>query len=332
MSKITLQNNRIKVVVNTALGAETTHISGTDGHNLLYYGDWRSPVPVSESQSYGNGVLDWLSEYRGGWQELFPNAGGAGDVLGTPLPFHGEISRTRWRYEWLQEGREVVLSAAARLPLMIERRMRIDHQHPILFIDETIQSEVDFPVPYIWGHHPAWGPPLTEAGSQIDLPAVNLSVDGGLDGPAVDLQPGSSHQWGEVRDRHGQPVDLSVIPHAPVQRLCYMHDLQGGWYAVRNPKRGLGLGLSWDVSVFPHLWFWQEIGGGQGMPWYGRAAITALEPATQYPSHGLAAAIEAGQARYLKPGERVSTSLVCVLFTATETAVKEVTPTGQVIY
>jgi hypothetical protein len=332
MSKITLQNGQITVVVDAALGAEITHISGADGNNLLYYGDWRSPVPVSQSQSYGNQVLDWLSEYRGGWQELFPNAGGAGAVLGTPLPFHGEVSRTRWQVEWVEAGRDVVLSAAARLPLVLERRMRIDPERPLLFIEETIRSEADFPVPYIWGHHPAWGPPLTETGARIDLPAANVTVDSTLDGPAVDLQPGSAHRWGAVTNRHNQPVDLSVIPPAPLQRLCYLHDLQAGWYAVRNPARGVGLGLAWDLATFPNLWLWQEIGGGQGMPWYGRAAITALEPAAQYPSHGLAAAIEAGQARQLQPGATATTTLVCALFAATDVPVTGVTLDGQIIY
>jgi hypothetical protein len=148
----------------------------------------------------------------------------------------------------------------------------------------------------------------------------------------VDLMPGSTHQWGSVADRHGNPVDLSVIPAGPVQRLCYVEALEAGWYAVRNPKRGLGVALAWDLATFPNLWFWQEIGGGKGMPWYGRGKITALEPASQTPSYGLAAAIEAGTARYLGPQQEVRTQLTCVLFEADDRPVKQVNLAGQISY
>jgi hypothetical protein len=332
MALITLQHDHMRVVIDPDLGAEITHISGADGRNLLFYADWRTPARVSESQSYGSQVLDWLSEYRGGWQELFPNAGGAGDVLGTPLPFHGEISRTRWHAEIVQPAQEVVLSAPARLPLVIERRMRLDPSRPILLIEETIRSEADFPVPYIWGHHPAWGAPLTETGAIIDLASAQVHVDAGLDGESVDLQPDSQHIWGQVVNRHGQPVNLSRIPEAPIQRLCYLHDLAEGWYAIRNPKQALGVALAWDLATFPNLWLWQEIGGGKGMPWYGRGAITALEPASQFPAHGLAAALEAGQAHMLEPGETATTSLTCALFSATDQVVRGVSIDGQIHY
>ena len=62
------------------------------------------------------------------------------------------------------------------------------------------------------------------------------------------------------------------------------------------------IGISWDLKAFPHLWFWQEI-GGKGFPWYGRTEITAIEPASTWPSYGLEAAISSGQAFFLKPGE-----------------------------
>ncbi len=143
-----------------------------------------------------------------------------------------------------------------------------------------------------------------------------MSVDAGIDGDAVDLVPGSIHHWGGVTGRRGEAVDLSVVPAAPRQRLCYIEELAAGWCAIRNPSKGIGAGLSWDVAAFPHLWFWQEIGGSLGMPWYGRASITALEPASQFPSHGLEAAIAAGTARSLPPHGSATTRLVFTAFAA----------------
>jgi hypothetical protein len=332
MSEAVLTNDSLTVRIDLAQGAEITHLVPAGGDNLLFLADWRSPLPAPVSWSYGNQSLDWLSSYRGGWQELFPNAGGAGTVLGTPLPFHGEVSRTTWSAEWHEDERDVTLSSGTRLPLVIHRRMRLDPVRPVLVIEEAIENDSALTVPYIWGHHPAFGPPLAAPGARIDLPAGKLVVEAGMEGDAVDLVPGSEHRWGSVTGRKGEAIDLSTIPAAPLQRLCYIEELAAGWAAIRNPANGLGAGLSWDLADFPKLWLWQEIGGGQGMPWYGRAAITALEPQSQTPSHGLEAAIAAGTARRLPPHGRATARLVFTVFAATEEPVTGIDRDGNVSF
>lgn len=332
MAEAILRSDHLTVRVDLDLGAEITHIVPAGGENLLFLGDWRSPLPARSSQTYGSEALDWLSAYRGGWQELFPNAGGAGTVLGTPLPFHGEVSRATWSADWHEAGRDVTLSSGTRLPLVIHRRMRLAADRPVLFLEETIENESALTVPYVWGHHPAFGPPLAAPGARIDLPAGRLVTDEGLDGAAVDLLPGSEHRWGAVTGRDGAPVDLSVIPAAPRQRLCYIEEMAAGWAAIRNPANGLGAGLAWDLADFPKLWLWQEIGGGLGMPWYGRAAITALEPQTQTPSHGLAAAIAAGTARSLPPHGRATARLAVTVFAADDRPVAGIDANGMVVF
>src|SRR5947207_2504917 len=93
---VTLSSPSLTVVVDPARGAEIRRIAGTDRHNVLAAYDWEAPVPARRSASYGSSRLDWLSGYRGGWQELFPNAGPECEVDGVPLPFHGEASASRW--------------------------------------------------------------------------------------------------------------------------------------------------------------------------------------------------------------------------------------------
>jgi hypothetical protein len=332
MTEAVLQSDHLTVRVDLDAGAEITHIVPAGGENLLFWGDWRSPLPARASQSYDNGALDWLSAYRGGWQELFPNAGAACTVLGTPLPFHGEVSRATWSADWHEPGSDVTLSSGARLPLVLHRRMRLAPDRPVLILEETVENESALPVPYIWGHHPAFGPPLAAPGARIDLPAGRLVAAGDLDGPAVDLVPGSAHRWGAVTGKDGRPVDLSVIPPAPKQRICFIEEMTAGWAAIRNPANGLGAGLSWDLADFPRLWLWQEIGGGEGMPWYGRATITALEPHTQTPSHGLEAAIAAGTARMLPPHGRTTARLLFTVFAATDTPVAGIDRNGNVTF
>jgi len=329
MPKINLKTPHLSVQVDTDQGAEIVAVAGSDGRNVLYLGDWKAPLPARMSRTYGNETLDWLSEYRGGWQELFPNGGGGGTVLGVPIPFHGEVSRAVWEWEWLQEGVSIRMSCPARLPLVLERTMRLDPSRPVLYIEERVTNESEFEVPYLWGHHPAYGPPVADTGARIDLPAGKVVADAGLDTPYVDLVPGSEHTWPIAQNRAGERVDLSVIPTPAIQRLIYIADLFEPWYALRNPSQKIGVGLAWEKATFPHMWLWQEIGGA-GMPWYGRARITALEPATQWPSYGLAKAVENGTAHLLAPGQVAETRLTCVVFEASEKAVTGIGLDGSI--
>jgi hypothetical protein len=330
MAMIELKSAAMHVTVDPNHGAEVLRVAGAAGINVLAAPDWQSPLPAAASRSYGHEVLDWLSEYRGGWQELFPNAGPPCEVMGVPLAFHGEVSRARWAWEWIEPAVHVRMRTPSRLPLVLQREMRLDPRLPILTLHESVSNECPFAVPYLWGHHPAFGPPLAEAGARIDLPAQRITADAGLDGPTADVRPGSESTWPYATGRDGQAVDLSVVPAPPVQRLVYAADLREGWFALRNPARRLGVAMAWDLGVFPHLWFWQEIGGSSGMPWYGRAAIVALEPASAWPSQGLAAAHEAGLAHVLQPGQTASTVLTCVLFDATDAPVAGVSTTGEI--
>lgn len=332
MAEIVLSNAHLTVRVDIDRGAEITHIVPAGGENILFHADWRSPLPARTSQTYGSDVLDWLSAYRGGWQELFPNAGAPCTVLGTPLPFHGEVSRAAWSVDWHAEGRDATLSTGTRLPLVLHRRMRLAAEQPILFLEETIENESHLTVPYVWGHHPAFGPPLAAAGARIDLPARRFVAAEDLNGDSVDLAPGSIHHWGSAAAKDGAPVDLSVIPAAPCQRLCFIEEMTAGWAAIRNPAIGLGAGLAWDLADFPVLWLWQEIGNGVGMPWYGRAAITALEPQTQAPAHGLEAAIAAGTARSLAPRGRATARLAVTIFSADHRPVAGIDADGTVTF
>ncbi|MDH3308549.1 MAG: hypothetical protein OEO77_13660, partial [Acidimicrobiia bacterium] len=87
-----IRNGHLMVELNERLGGEITRIQHRNDDLLASY-DWTSPVGVARSVTYGDETLDWLSDYRGGWQLLAPNAGTACEIDGVPLPFHGEWSR-----------------------------------------------------------------------------------------------------------------------------------------------------------------------------------------------------------------------------------------------
>lgn len=325
---IRLVSSSMEVELDHDHGAEILSVRHPGGDNVLATYDWASPVWASRSTSYGDEVSDWLSEYRGGWQELFPNAGDACTVLGVPLPFHGEVSRTRWQV--VERGADrVSLTTPTRLPLVLERRMRLAPGGPVLLIEETARTEADIEVPFLWGHHPAFA---AAEGARIDLPAdVRVRVDARYVPDLSDLEPRGAGAWPLAPERGGGSlVDLARIGHGPVQRLAYLSSFgDQGWVAIRGVSPGLGVAMAWDAATFPHAWFWWEV-GGPGHPWHGRARIVAVEPATACPSDGLAAAVQRGEAHMLRPGESRQTWLTMSLFDADERPVTGVGRDGSV--
>jgi galactose mutarotase-like enzyme len=323
---IELQTAHLLVRVDEGRGAEITHVGRDADHNALFHDDWGAPLRASRSVTWGEPTLDWLSEYRGAWQELFPNAGDACEVMGTPLPFHGEVSAARW--EVIERAADrLVLRTPARLPLVLERTMRLHPERPALLIEERVTNESPLRVPFIWGHHPAFA--VTES-SVLDIPAGGVEASSAFTDADGDIQPGSTGTWPGLPGRDGQPVDLRqpILPRR-AHRLLWLPDLAAGWAAIRDPRTGQGVALAWDRATFPHAWLWQEI-GTPGMPWYGRSSITAIEPQMSWPSEGLAAAIERGQARWLDSGASHETWITCAVFEATDRAVGDVTRAGEV--
>jgi galactose mutarotase-like enzyme len=322
---ITLENDLMRVVVAPRRGAELRSLGPPSGKNVLAAYEWAAPVPAGMSQSYGTSREDWLSEYRGGWQELFPNAGPECTVDSVPLPFHGEASASRWEVVD-RSGTSVRLRTAARLPLVLERRMTLSEEMPAVLLDEVVRNESGRAVRFAWGHHPAF-----EAlpGMRIDLPKGPLLGDAEMTGELADVEPGASGQWPLIAGRDGALIDVSEVPDGPRERLCYRPGLAAGWAALRHPESGRGVALAWDVDTFRHLWLWQET-GTWALPWYARARIVALEPHATWPADGLAAALARGCALELAPGASRSTWLTVGLFEATELPVTGVDRAGHV--
>jgi hypothetical protein len=217
-----------------------------------------------------------------------------------------------------------VVSTGTRLPLRLERRMRLSPDGPVLLIEETATNESPLPVPFIWGHHPAFDAP---PGTLLDVPATTLRCNTEFDTSLVDVVPGGEGRWPFAPAKRGPDVDLSRVPAHPVERLAYL-DLSEAWAALRRPD-GLGIAMAWDGETFGHCWLWQEY-GGPDFPWYGRAAITAIEPHVTWPEDGLAAAAADGRARTLAPGASHRTWISMALFDAASDPVTGVGRAGEV--
>lgn len=295
---IEISNGELIARIDEDLGAELVYL-GTKEVNFLAFYDWDSPISADKSSPYENALFDFMSKYKGGWQALFPNAGNPASALGVELPFHGEFCRSKVEVVEVQRN-SVVIKSGARIPLTLTRTYTIPLQSNVLEIQQLASNESDLEVPFIWGEHPAFNLP---PGSKIKIPGAGVVVEEANRGEFLDLSDKGIGNWPYVDGADGERVDLSVVPNKPTERLCYLTDVSEAWTAMEFDSHLIG--MSWDKEAFPHMWFWQQI-GGLSFPWFGRANITALEPASTWPSYGLEVAIENKQAFYLRARESKS--------------------------
>jgi galactose mutarotase-like enzyme len=266
--------------------------------------------------------MDFLSEYDGGWHELFPNAGASCEVLGARLPFHGEVARARWEVVSV-DATSIELRTPTRLPLVLRRRLFLDGF--AVRVEETVENESAIDVPVIWGHHPVF---TARAGMRIDLPAARVRADDGWRPGLLDLEPGGCGVWPMAPSPTG-PVDVSVVPDRPVERFCFVDDLAEPWAALRDPVSGVGVGYAFDPAVFRHLWLWLQIGGAE-FPWYGRTSYVAIEPHSTGDDGGLADAIARDDALRVPARGQLATWLTIALFDAGDAPVTGVDRAGTV--
>jgi hypothetical protein len=338
---VVLENELLRVAVLPEKGAEITafHYKPGDVDPLLRLpGDPRPPTPYPATIPSSDGAF--MDAYSGGWQEMFPNAGGPCQVAGAQFGRHGEVALLPWRWAITEDRPERVAVRfwvrTVRTPFYLERTMSLDSGRAVLTLDEAVVNEGDEEIAFIWGHHPAFGRPFLDGACTLDVPAERVEVHAGPSDPVQRLTPGSSGPWPVMPGADGQPLDLRPIPgpeshHAD---MLYLTGLQQGWYALTNHRLGLGFAMAWPVEVFPVLWVWQEFCGSRGYPWYHNAYALGLEPCTSFATTrlaGLAEVIQAGRERHLSPGARLTAGLKATIF-ATDSApgVAEVTSGGNV--
>ncbi|MCH7670269.1 MAG: hypothetical protein IIC71_13875 [Acidobacteria bacterium] len=298
---ISIESEAIVARVDERNG-DIVFVGRPNGTNRLFFQDWVSPAA---GPGYGSAAMDWLSTYRGGWQELIPNPGNDSEWGGVALPFHGDVRYASWEVVD-RSPTSVSLRVPTRLPIILERSMSVEGE--VLRLEERLVSDAPIDVPFAWTHHPAFDAP---PGTKIDLPPARIAADSAMIGDLVDVVAGSIGTWPELPAVDGGVIDLSVIDERSVERLVFASELKGHWAAVRHPD-GYTIAMAWDPETFPNLWVWWQI-GGSGFPWFGRSRLVAIEPSTTSDSSGLAPAIERGEHLMLSAGGSWSTWLTMTL-------------------
>jgi Domain of unknown function (DUF4432) len=304
-----LENEQLRVGVLPHKGADIFEFTYRPlGVQLLMQTPWGLKVPGKKPPA------EFLENYEGGWQELFPNHGDACEFRGQTLPMHGEVALLPWDVQVLQDNSiETCLHlqvCCQKTPFLLERTMRLRAGMAQLEILEKVTNESDTPCEFVWGHHLTLGEAFLDGASRLDVPASTILTPQSLYEPGTArLAPGQSSPWPNAKDRQGGTIDLSKIP----DRSAHSHDdafltgLEKGSFSVVSPGCGLCFTLNWDEKLFPWIAFWQPYGGADMPPFTGMYGV-GIEPwVSQFT---LAEAVEKAQARSLEGRASLETRLV----------------------
>lgn len=258
--------------------------------------------------------VDFLDNYEGGWQELFPNPGDAYKYKGALLPFHGEVALLPWMYVVEQDDeQETVVRFTVRCthtPFSLERVMRLRKGEAFIELEGVVTNLSSASEWFAWGQHIVLGGDFLEADCVLEVPAGTIFTPDELYEPeTARLAPGQSELWPMASGRNlGERFDLRWIPGADAHTHddVYLTGLTEGALTVSNPHLGLSFWLKWDASIFGCVVNWQPYGGADLPPLTGIYGV-GIEPwVTRF---GLEQAIEQGEALSLEPGASLLTKL-----------------------
>jgi Domain of unknown function (DUF4432) len=316
---LVLGGDELRAVVLPGRGGDIVSLRAS-GSELLWNASW--PTPAGPAVPAGADFHDW---YFGGWQDLFPNGGAPAEVDGIAHEQHGESWRRAWAATPADGGVRLDVALDV-LPLRASKTIRVTG--PTITVNERVENAGADAVTMMWGHHPAYGGALVESGARIDLPGGRTECFGAAVDSTSRLAERGAGRWPHVPGRDGGEVDLSVMPgpDAGTHDVCLVTDLEAGWYALRNPRRGIGVAVRFPRDVFGFLWIWQPFGGATYAPFDKGIYALALEPWTSPPSLG--AAVERGAEVRLGPGAALEAEIELTVFAADERAVSDVGPGG----
>lgn len=281
---LTLSNPSSTVVVDVYRGADIVSVVDTrTGVDVLFRTPWaeraRAASRRGPAQWHNSSAEAWLESYGGGWQLLCPNAAGPTIRGGVEQGFHGEAAVVPWLIDTADATSAVLHVELFTAPLQIRRSLVLDGS--VLTVTDTVTNLAPVPVEFDFQHHPAFGPPLLSADCLIETGARTYVVDPRtLGATAEPAEPGSVHVWPPTTDYPDRRLDRLPPQGEHLARLGWLTDFSTGWAAVRNPRLDLAVGLSWDASVLPNAWLWQELNATTDFPWFGRAYVMALEPSS----------------------------------------------------
>ncbi len=333
-----LENDLVRVVVLADKGADVYSFvhKPTDTDFM-----WRTPWGVRDPQKFvpttGSPVSMWLDQYEGGWQTVVPHGGYPDSVYGAEVGLHGELNTMPWDCDVIEDTTRRVSvrfrARGVRMPFAAEKTLTLEAGSGTLTIAESVTNEAEEPCECVWLEHIAIGGPFLSEKCRLYLPPCKVINHPTDVAPTSKLKPGFEGVWPNSKLKTGREIDFSRIPPRSDRSLdmAYFTGMSEGWYALTNEAIGVGFAVTFPSEVFKYLWFWRNLAGGFGYPWYGRCYNVGLEPCTSFHNGGLKQAMENGSALKVGAGQTVRATVTAGAYTGTR-PVKRVSPTGKVTF
>lgn len=280
---IRLRTKELEVDLVPGKGADILQVRWLpDDLDLLWSTPWGLRERGSVSTS-GDSYANFMENYPGGWQTVFPNGGRESVAGGVRHGFHGEACLASWDWQITRTGVELS-TRLVRSPFRLTKMITLEGSR--LRVDEVAENVGGEPFDAVWCHHPAFGAPFLGRGSRLDTAARGFIND---ESPTGDLDPGHESEWPYAVGRSGEKIDLRVLPgsDAGIARLGYLTDFDRGWAAITSHEHGVRAELEWNTDVLPHAWLWLESNASPGFPVYKGWYVMAIEPASSYPAQGI---------------------------------------------
>ena len=328
-----LENELLKVTIVSDKGADIFELvhKKTDTEFM-----WRTPWSIRNQglsiPPTGNGDNVWHDAYIGGWQTIAPTGGSPTNYANADIGQHTEATLMPWDASIIEDSPDKVSAKftvrTVRTPFWIEKVVSLTTGSPVLTVTDTLINQAEEEAEAQWGQHVALGEPFLTSKCRLDMAKANHFVPPEGGNRLLDGHEGS---WPLAIDPHGAEVDMSSFPPKSdrVQDYSVFMNQQEGWYAVTNPERGVGFGLTYPVETFKYLWYWQVFGGGYGYPWYGRTYNVGLEPFTSLANGVPEPGSNKRTSIVFKPGESKSATVKAVIYEST-TGVSRISTDGEV--
>jgi len=256
--------------------------------------------------------------YYGGWQECLPNSAPL-NYRGAHLGQHGEVWMIPWQHAIIENSAEKIAlkvwTRPLRFPIMIEKVLTLERGSSALTIDVKITNESETILDLMWGQHIAFGLPWLEDGAKVITNAQDFYAEPKMP-DSRRFKPGVHGQWPDVMGVDGAMVSADLIPPlsvAPYSDLAYLSGFsEWAYYALQTDQ--LGFAVTWDPTIFTHLWYWQERFASQDAPWWGSTYAVGLEPWTSPYFADPEKAVVDDKLFKIDPGEIISTKLSASIF------------------
>lgn len=313
---VEMQNDLLKLSILAGRGADLVEIIyKPKDFNLAWQSNTGWPVAKTPVDHPAD-MESFLDGYPGGWQSVFPNGGAPCEFNGIAFGQHDEVATLAWSYEVLVDDDNEIsikfITNTRKLKFIYEKTFTLRKGIAIVFLREKITNLIKDTVMTMWGNHISFGEPFIDEFSTIDIghEARVIPHDVAISSVGRRLKANEEFTWPLARGEGGDEVDFSKIPPKKTKsEILYLHELKYPKYSINSPTIGLCVQVSWDKTNFPYLWFWQEFGGANEYPWFGKHFNIGLEPFSSYPTNGLAEAVENGSALVFGPLEEKTSSI-----------------------